>query len=111
METTILANTFVFVILAFIGTVFGLDLKKLYSWLLGLYGFLSGSLIGLLRADGSLDFQLGVLLAFAVMFGGSLVYSYRQRYNKDAAASWVLKYGQEKQYSFLTRILKKLLNK
>ena len=107
----ILANAFVFVILAFVGIFVGLDPKKLFSWLLGLYGFLSGSLIGLLRAGGSLDFQLGALLTIAVMFGSAFIYSHRQRYNKVSADSWVLTHGPEKQYSFLARILRKMQNR
>jgi hypothetical protein len=81
MATIILANFFVFIIVSSIATFKGLDLKKRSSWVYGLYGFISGFLIGFLRADDSggyhfvtnltASFQAGLIFAFVVLFGGA----------------------------------------
>jgi predicted Co/Zn/Cd cation transporter (cation efflux family) len=111
MQTIISANILVFVLIAFISIVIGVNPKKWFIWLLGLYGFLSGSLVGFLRDDSSLDLQLGAIFAFAVMSSSAMIYVQRQRFSKDTANSWLARYGEEKHYFFLTRIIKKFLNK
>ena len=83
METMITVNIFVFLIVASRYVFIGLDLKKWSSWLLGLYGFLTGSLIGLLRSGEPLSLQVGVLLAFAVIFVGAMVRRNKQIYTKE----------------------------
>ena len=70
METAVLANFYVFVIVSAIGVFIGLDPKKWASWLFGVYGFVSGFLFGLLRANVSGGLKLGLLFALVVMWGG-----------------------------------------
>lgn len=82
METIVLGNVYVFIIVAGIGILIGLDLKKWRSWLYGIYGFLSGLLVGLLHADFSGGLTLGALFAFIVMYGGATSYLWRQRFKK-----------------------------
>jgi hypothetical protein len=71
METIITVNIFVFLIVGGICVFIGLDLKKWSSWLLGLYGFLTGSLVGLLSPGESLSLDVGALLAIAVRRNGA----------------------------------------
>jgi hypothetical protein len=83
METIITLNIFVFLIVSFIGVVRGLDPKKWSSWLLSLYAFLSGSLIGLLRPGEPLSFLVGAICACGVMSAGIMVRRNRQLYTKE----------------------------
>jgi hypothetical protein len=108
METIVFVNNLVFVIVASISVFIGLDLKKWSNWLFGLYGFLSGFLFGFLRTGMLLGIQVGVLFTFVVMYGGAMTRLNRQRYNKDAVKTWLSRYGQDKRYSLLARILELL---
>lgn len=110
METLVIANFFVLLIVVGIAIFFGLDLKKWLSWLYGLYGFMSGFSIYFLRPNVFLGLQTGVIIAFVIMYGGAMTRWNRQR-SKDAAESWLLRYGQGDHLSLLARIMKKLLNK
>ena len=110
MEKIILANIIVFVIVGGICTIVGLDLKKWYSWLAGLYGFLSGCLVGFLREGGSPSWQLGLISAIAVMSSGAVMRQYRIYYRK-AGDEWLARYGQDRRYSLLARLIEKLLRK
>jgi hypothetical protein len=105
-----LANLYVFVIAAGIGVFIGFDLKKWPGWLLGLYGFLTGCFSGFLRDGGSFDILEGFLIAFVVLSSGAMVHWQRLRYSK-AAESWLSRQGEEKQYSFLARMIKRMLKK
>jgi len=80
METIIMANFMVFLLVSGIGVFVGLDLKKWSSWLYGAYGFLSGFLMGQQAADAGQGIILGALFAFAVLFGGATTRWHRQRY-------------------------------
>ena len=80
METLVYANFFMYLIVCGISIFAGLDLKKWSSWLCGLYGLISGVLIGLSKADFSGGLQLGILFAFVVMYGGATSRWHRQRY-------------------------------
>ena len=87
MTTIIFGNFFVFVIVGFIVTIKGLDLKKRSSWWFGLYGFISGFLIGFLRSDDiggyqvitnlTASFQIGIVFAFVVLIGSATNRWYR----------------------------------
>ena len=92
VTTLIFGNLFVFLIVSAIATFRGLELRKRSSWLYGLYGFLSGFLIGFLRSDGAgglqldtnltLSLQGGALFAFMVMYSGAMTRWHRQRFTK-----------------------------
>jgi hypothetical protein len=70
------------------GVLIGLDLKKWISWLFGLGGLLSGFFIGFMLAGVSQGFQLGILFAFAIMFGGAMT-RWQRQYFKKRAESWL----------------------
>ena len=110
METIVYINFLIFVIVSFTCVVIGLDLKNWSSWIFGLYGFISGSLFGLLQGDRSLDLPLGSLFAIAVMSGGAVTRWHRQRY-MDVAESWISKHGQDTRISWVVHFIKRLLKK
>lgn len=83
METIIVVNFFVFMLVGTICVFIGLDLKKWSSGLLGLYGFLTGSLVGLLSPGESLSLDVGALLAIAVLYVGAMVRRNKQIYTKE----------------------------
>ena len=80
METLIIIILAVFIIVGGIGIFRGLDIKKWSSWMFGLYGFLSGILIGIIINNISGGLKLGVLFAFGVMFGGAMTYWQRKMF-------------------------------
>ncbi len=82
METLITVNLFVFMVVCFITTVKGLDLKKRSSWLYGLYGFISGFSVGFLAPNDAVtnlseNIQGGILFACIVLIGGATTRKYR----------------------------------
>ena len=89
MQTIIVANFFVFMLVGTIFVFIGLDIKKWTSWLLGLYGFLSGILFSFIRenADISTRLLLGAILGVGVMFVGAMVRRNRQIYTKEDVQS------------------------
>ena len=110
MKIIFYADLIVFFIVLAICTFIGLDLKKWQSWLAGLYGFLSGCLIGFLSEAGSPSWQLGLLLAIVIMSSGAIMRQYRIYYRK-AGEEWLRRYGQDKHYSLLARLIEKVLRK
>lgn len=99
IEKLIIINLYVFPIVGGVCVFVGFDLKKWYGWLIGLYGFLSGAVVGLLREGGSISLQLGALFAIAVILGGVKANQFRQHYNKDAAKNWLAQFGQAEHLS------------
>ena len=82
MSAIVNANFVVYLIVCGMAIFVGLDLKKWSSWLFGLYGFISGFLFGLSKADVPGGLGLGTLFAFVVMYGGATSFWHRQRYKK-----------------------------
>jgi hypothetical protein len=82
METIILINLILFLIVFSIRTFIGLDVRKWTSWLYGLYGFFSGFWCSFIREDAEMSSRLllGALFAFAIMYIGAFVRVNRQRY-------------------------------
>ena len=110
MKIIFYADLIVFFIVLAICTFIGLDLKKWQSWLAGLYGFLSGWSLGFLVGAGSSGWQLGLLFAIAIMYSGAVMRHYRIYYRK-AGEEWLKRYGQDKRFPFLARIIEKFLRK
>lgn len=82
METIVVAIFILYLLVCGIGIFVGLDLKRWTSWLLGLFGFLSGFVIGLAIADLYSGLLGGALFAFIVMFGGATTRWHKQRIKK-----------------------------
>ena len=80
METMVIVILFPYLIVSGIGIFKGLDLGKWSSWLYGIYGFLSGLIIGFLTGNSGGGVELGLLFAFGVMYGGAMVRLHRQRF-------------------------------
>jgi len=111
MENIIIINLIVLIVVYVVCTVTGLDLNKWYSWLAGFYGFISGCSIGFLMDNPSPSWELGLIFAFIIMSSGAVMRQQRQRYSREAAEEWLAQYGQRKELSLLTRIMKKLIGK
>lgn len=80
MLTLAYANLFIFLVVCG-GCIFiGLDPRKWFSWLFGLYGFVSGFIFGLLKADTRGGIMLGALFALVVIYGGISSFWQRQRF-------------------------------
>ncbi len=81
MANVIVANAILFAIIGSIWVGMGIDLKKRSSWLLGIYAFISGFLVGFVRSDGAggykiitnltASLQVGVIFAFVFIVGGA----------------------------------------
>ena len=67
----IFVSMFIFIAMVFITT--GLNLRKWPSWLLGIYGFITGFLMGLFYSDIQNAFVAGMLFAFGVLSGGAMM--------------------------------------
>ena len=86
METIALVILFAFMVVSAICVSIGLDPKKWFSWLLGLYGFLSGFLASFIRPEGGdigTRLVMGAIFAFIILFGGATRYQQRQFYTKE----------------------------
>lgn len=80
---TAIVNTvfFIYIIVCGVGIFIGLDLKKWYSWLFGLYGFVTGLLFGLSKSpDVTGGLVIGAIFASIVLYGGATSYWQRQRF-------------------------------
>ena len=73
-------NFFIFLIVSCIGMFFGLNPRKWTSWLYGFYGFLTGFLFYFIRPNFIGSLQLGLMIAFAFMYTGIMVFRHRERY-------------------------------
>ena len=71
MSAILNVNFVIYLIVCGTAIFIGIELKKWHSWLFGLYGFISGLLFGLAKADVAGGLGLGVLFAFVVMYGGA----------------------------------------
>jgi hypothetical protein len=80
MKPIVIANFYIFLIVSFIGVFLGLNLKKWSSWLYGMYGLLTGFILGFSFYSARLGLELGAIFAVAVMYAGASVYWSRQRY-------------------------------
>ncbi|HAE58845.1 MAG TPA: hypothetical protein DCG54_04875 [Anaerolineae bacterium] len=102
METfvTTFVSIFVFVAMVFIGV--GLNLKKWPSWLLGVYGFITGLLLGLFYSDIKNAFVAGMLFAFGVLSGGAMTRWHRMTWDKETVI-WLLRPETKKKFPLLTR--------
>jgi hypothetical protein len=112
MASVIIANTVLFAIIGSIWAARGIDLKKWSSWLLGLYAFLCGFLVGFVRSDGLGGYQVvmnltaslqgGTIFAAAFMFVGVT-----SRWNRRRAEKYIerVERGVEEQYEDLAESL------
>jgi len=107
METLIMIFFYIFVLIGGVSIVIGLDLKKWYSWIIGLYGFAIGFLMGLVWVDITTAIMAGTLIAFLTLFSGAMSRWNRERWQKP------LENIDSKKYPLLTKwtsFLKKLFH-
>lgn len=100
---------YIFMAIGGISIFIGLDLKKWHSWLIGVYGFVIGFLMGLVWVDISTAIIAGMLFAFLTLASGATVYRTRQK-AKQALDSWSLDQENQERYPMLTRYMQFLKN-
>ena len=82
METIVFANFFVYLVVCGYCIFVGLNPKRWSSWLYGLYGFISGLILGLSKSDIQGGIELGLLFAFVVIYGSITSYWHKQRFKQ-----------------------------
>lgn len=105
MKTLILIFAYMFVLVGGIFIYIGLDLKKWYSWIIVLYGFTVGFLVGKVWVDINTGVTAGMLLAILVLVNGTMVQWHRRKWGGALEKTDIGK------YPFLTKwanMLKKL---
>jgi hypothetical protein len=110
IKSLALVNLIVFSIVYVIGVFYGFDIKKRSTWIYGLYGFLSFFCVGYLYADLSFGLLAGLVMAFMLIYTGTMIFWHRQRF-KEAAEPWLLKYDPKENLSLIARLIKKLSQK
>lgn len=89
METIATVNFFVFIVIFIVVTSIGLDIKKISSWLFGLYGFASGFFI-IYVSRGSLgtSIKAGLIIAFISILSGVITRRKKQRADDGLPFLW-----------------------
>jgi 4-hydroxybenzoate polyprenyltransferase len=82
----------------------GLDLKKWYSWLIGLYGFLVGFWLGIVWSDINNALMAGIIFAFAPLYQGAINH-WRRDKDKKALEAWLESPEAEKKHPLLKRFV------
>ena len=102
METFAVLFVSMFVFIAMIMMYFGLNLRKWPSWLLGIYGFITGFLMGLFYSDIQNVFVAGMLFAFGVLSGGAMIRWHRMTWDGETVV-WPLRPETKKPFPLLAR--------
>lgn len=85
MKTVATVSVVVFAIVWGIAIYIGLDPKKWQTWLLGLYGFLTFFLVGIVGTGNFYEsVKVGAIATFAFTFGGIITY-----WNRERARKWL----------------------
>lgn len=105
MKTLIMIFFYIFMAIGGISICIGLDPKKWYSWLIAIYGFVIGFLMGLVWVDISTAITAGMLFAFLTLASGATVYRTRQK-AKQAIDSLLQNPEQEERFPLMTRYLR-----
>jgi hypothetical protein len=93
MKTIATVNAVIFGIVCAIAIYFGLDPKKWQTWLLGLYGFLSFFLVGIVGTGNFYEsVKVGAIVTFALTFGGIITY-----WNRERAKKWLKEHGGDEE--------------
>jgi hypothetical protein len=110
MGNLVLVNSIVFVMVGAICILIGLDLRKWYSWLAGLYGFITGCSAGFLAENPSPSWEVGLIFAIIIMASGAVMRQQRLHYSK-VAEEWLARYGEDNRFPWLARTIKRLTGK
>jgi hypothetical protein len=78
MKTLFIVIFCIYLIVSSISMMIGLDLKKWYSWLVGVYGFLTGFLMSLVYSDTQTAIPLGLFFAFFTLTSAAVTYQNRK---------------------------------
>jgi hypothetical protein len=110
MRILIIMNLIVILIVFVISAFIGISLKKWSTWLLVIYVFLSGSLIGFLGSGGAWDFLIGFLFVIIILSTGIFTHWQREFFGKKAP-HWLQRDDRNIHLSLLSKMIKRLQNK
>lgn len=80
METMLWMFIHSFMLIGGISVIVGLDLRKWYSWLIGLYGFVAGLVLCYLLSDMKNGLLAGTFFASFTLFCGAMSRYHRYRW-------------------------------
>lgn len=92
MATIVFGNLFVFLIICCVVLFRGLDFKKRSSWWYGLYAFISGFMIGLLRSDDNGGYHVAMNLTASFQAGTAFLLILVGNAITHQQKSWAEKY-------------------
>jgi uncharacterized membrane protein len=69
----------IFALVVIVSSYYGLDPRRWKSWLLGVYGFISGYYCGLYISNQTFGLLIGLLFIFIIMYSGAMSFYHRQR--------------------------------
>jgi len=105
MKTVIVIFVWIYFIFGVICMYRGLDLKKWYNWLIGLYGFVVFfTFMIVLGADVSNAIGIGLFFAIPPLYQGAINH-WRREKNKGALAAWLENPETEKRRPWLKRLV------
>jgi len=90
MKTVAIVNLGIFLIVYGIAMYLGLNPKKWQTWLLGLYGFLTLFLVGIVGTGNFYESIKAGALGIAVIFGGIVTY-----WNRERARKWLQEHEEK----------------
>ena len=79
MKTLFMVVFCIYVVIGGLSMVIGLDLKKWYSWLIGVFGFITGFLMGMVKSDIQTAITMGMLFPFFTLTSAALTHWNRKR--------------------------------
>jgi hypothetical protein len=92
MKTIVIVNIVVFIIAVSIAMYIELNPKKWQTWLLGLYGFLSFLLLGLVGKAGLYESIMLGAVGVAMVVGGIITYQ-----NRERAKKWLKEHSEDEE--------------
>jgi hypothetical protein len=93
MKTIATVNGVIFTLVISIAVYLGLDPKKWQTWLLGLYGFLSFLLVGIVGTGNFYKaVAVGAIVTSALIFGGIVTF-----WNRERAKKWLKEHGEDEE--------------
>jgi hypothetical protein len=105
MKTIIMIFFCIYLILSAISIYRGLDLKKWYSWLIGIYGFATGFCLSIVWGGDINDaVGIGIFFAFPPLYQGAINRWQREK-NKKALEAWLENPGTEQKHPLLKRLV------
>ena len=92
MKTVAIVNLVIFLIVYGVAVFIGIDPKKWQTWWLGLYGFLTLFLVGIVGTGNVYESIKAGAIGVALIFGGIITY-----WNRERAKKWLKEHGEDEE--------------